>query len=308
VDNANPTPEEANALQRDWFYDGALSAYAVLHFPFLIWATSAATSGSLSAGALIGFVWSVGLITGGLGITVAHELGHRLGRWERWVSKLLLGSVCYVHFQIEHNKGHHSTVATPHDPATARFGESFYAFWPRTVFGSFAGAWHIERERLEKTGKPWWSLNNQMWWAAVLPLSMAFILGALFGWGGVVFFFVQSFVAFSLLELVNYVEHYGLLRQRRADGSYEKISAAHSWNATQRVSNWLLFNLERHSHHHIHQSRPYQTLKHMENAPQLPAGYSALTVMVLIPPLWRALMDQRTIEYRKAHGVPVPGT
>jgi alkane 1-monooxygenase len=253
-------------------------------------------------------VWSVGLITGGIGITVAHELGHRLGRRERWVSRLLLGSVCYAHFQIEHNKGHHSKVATPDDPATARFGESFYAFWPRTVFGGLIGAWHIERDALKKAAKPWWSLNNQMWWVVVLPVSMALVLGVLFGWRGVVFFFVQSFVAFSLLELVNYVEHYGLLRQRYADGSYETITAAHSWNATQQVSNWLLFNLERHSHHHIHQSRPYQTLKHMEEAPQLPAGYSALTLVVLIPTLWRALMDQRTIDHRKTHGVPVPGT
>jgi alkane 1-monooxygenase len=254
----------------------------------------------------IAFATGMALVTGGIGITVAHELGHRTEKTEQTYSKILLMTVCYMHFFIEHNRGHHVRVATPDDPATSRKGETFYAFWWRSVTEGYLSSWHLEAERLKKKGDEFWSFSNQMIWFQILPIAFIAFFFGLFSfmqgrwvWEVPTFFFVQSFLAFSLLELVNYLEHYGMERAKLPSGQYEKVTPIHSWNASQLVSNFLLFQLQRHSDHHAYAHKRYQVLDHNEASPQLPAGYSAMIILACIPPLWFAVMDPRLSEWRK---------
>lgn len=297
-DRSNPAPEEETRLERALFHRFVLYAYVPLHFALLAGGALLIAGGGLRWWETTGLVLSVGTITGGLGITVAHELGHKLSRPDRLLSRLLLASVCYMHFHIEHNKGHHARVATPEDPATARFGESFYRFWPRTVAGSFLSAWRIEARRLARRGLPPWHWRNQVYGCVAAALAFALAALLLAGVAGLAYFLAQSLVAVSLLELVNYIEHYGLRRRRLAPGAYEKVDVRHSWNTSRRLTNFLLFNLQRHSHHHARQHLRYQLLRHYEASPQLPTGYPGMILLALVPPLWRRVMHPRLRGFR----------
>jgi alkane 1-monooxygenase len=254
----------------------------------------------------IAFSTGTALVTGGIGITVAHELGHRSEKIEQFYAKVLLMTVCYMHFFIEHNRGHHVRVATPEDPATSRYGESFYAFWWRSVKDGYLSAWHLEKERLTKKGLPFWSLKNQMIWFQLLPLIFCGLIFLCFSfllnrwtWEIPVYFFVQSVLGFSLLELVNYLEHYGMERRKLPSGQYEKVTPIHSWNASHVVSNFLLFQLQRHSDHHAYAAKRYQVLHHHDESPQLPAGYSAMILVALVPPLWFSWMNPRLEKWKR---------
>ena len=234
------------------------------------------------------------------GINIGHELGHKRNKIAQFHSQLVLMLVGYMHFFIEHNKGHHVNVATPKDPATSRKNQTFYAFWVQTVFGSWRSAWKIEKNRLQRRGKKVWSASNAMIWYVVLPLSFFATLTAIFSWGTgtiiwavPVFLVLQGVLAFSTLEAVNYVEHYGILRREVAPGRYEKVNPLHSWNSNHRISNFFLFQLQRHSDHHAHASRPYQVLRHFDESPQLPSGYPTMILMSLVPPLWFKVMNKR---------------
>ena len=249
-----------------------------------------------------GIVLSVGVAAGGLGITVAHELIHKAGAFERTLGQLLLLNACYMHFFIEHLIGHHGRVATPDDPASARLGESFYAFYPRTVVGSFRSAWGIEQARLERAGVRTWGPRNRMLWYVALPLAVATGLGVAWGPAAGVFFLAQGVVAFSLLELVNYLEHYGLARAPLANGRFERVNEAHSWSCANRLTNWFLFQLQRHSDHHMNAMRRYEALCHLDGAPELPTGYAGMIWLALLPPLWRRVMDPRVAAVRRAVG------
>ncbi|MEA5444317.1 alkane 1-monooxygenase [Gammaproteobacteria bacterium AB-CW1] len=297
-DRANPDEEALETLLRSPYYRLILLLWLPVQYALITWAVWQAGQG-LDWLTLAGLAISTGVLSGGVGITVAHELGHSRRPPDRAVARLLLVSVAYLHFLVEHNRGHHARVATPDDPATARFGESFYRFWPRTVLGSWQSAMGFERERLDKAGLPRWHPRNQMIWAVLGPLGLAIAAWLLAGGAGLLLFLVQAFVAFSLLELVNYIEHYGLERQRRPNGGYAKVDIHHSWNASERFTNLLLFNLQRHSHHHAHSLTPYQALKHFDESPQLPSGYAGMIVLALIPPLWRRIMDPRARHYRE---------
>jgi alkane 1-monooxygenase len=235
---------------------------------------------------------AVGVVTGGMGITIAHELGHRASRLDRGIARALLVSVCYGHFYVEHVRGHHVRVATPDDPATAPRGMNVYRFVVRSVMGSFMHAWKLEAMRLRRLGRSSWSLSN---WTLTGSMASAALL-ALAAWAGgapaAVLFVVQSAVAIVLLEIINYVEHYGLLR-RLVDGRYEPVRDEHSWNADFVVSNWILFNLQLHSDHHARMQKPYEQLRTMPHAPQLPAGYPTMVLLALVPPVWFATMDRR---------------
>ncbi|MGE3727148.1 MAG: alkane 1-monooxygenase [Candidatus Sericytochromatia bacterium] len=252
----------------------------------------------------IGFTLSVGICTGGLGITLAHELIHKVDRFERFLGQALLMPVCYLHFYIEHLYGHHRRVSTPDDPASSRLGESFYSFYLRTVIGSWRSAWGIEKRRLEKQrpGKRQqrlWSFHNRMLNYSLLSGSFGLGLFLLWGPKALWFFMGQSIMAFSLLEAVNYVEHYGLERREIRPGVYEGVNIRHSWNANFLLTNCLLFMLQRHSDHHAHQSRRYPVLRQFEESPQLPAGYAGMILLALLPPLWRKVMDPRVEAYRE---------
>jgi len=244
---------------------------------------------------LTGYEWagllvSTAIITSGIGITVAHELMHRKAPADRALAEVLMLMASYPHFCIEHVLGHHRNVGTPNDPATSRLGESLYAFYVRVVSGGLRSAVHLERERIRKRGIRWYDPRNRLLrYAVELAAGYAFV-ALLFGWGGLVFYVAQGVVAATLLEMINYVEHYGLARQRAGD-RWETVRPHHSWNANNRVSNWWLFNLQRHADHHAYASRPYWQLRAVENGPQLPASYPVMVLLAMVPPLWRRVMD-----------------
>ncbi len=306
LDKKNVPPSRVALVAEEFYYRFVTYVWTYFQVAFVCWGTYAISQGTLSRWwEWLAFAIGFSLITGGIGITVAHELGHKKSALEQFYSKVLLMTVCYMHFFIEHNRGHHVYVATPEDPATARKNESFFRFWFRSVFVGYAHAWKHEVERLKRNALPAWSLRNQMIWFAVLPvlfcavLTWAFSTAGTVNWQIPLFFFVQSFFAFTLLELVNYVEHYGIVRKQLADGRYERVNPLHSWNASHMLSNFFLFQLQRHSDHHAHAIKRYQVLDHYEESPQLPFGYPTMIILALVPPLWFRLMNPRLEEWQQ---------
>jgi alkane 1-monooxygenase len=254
--------------------------------------------GGLSPLEIIGLILSIGVSSNVLGLSAAHELAHRINvKFEPMLSKILYGTVLYFHFGLEHVVGHHKRVATPEDPATARLGESFYAFLPRTVFGGFNSAWEFEAGRMKKQNLPVWSMRNPMVVGLLAQTAVTVFIAAVFGGMGIFYLLAQSFIAISLVESANYVVHYGLLRKEIAPGKYEPVRPWHSWNSSNWLSNHFLFNIQRHSDHHYKAGRRYQLLRHYDDVPQLPNGYAGMIVLALIPPLWRKIMDPRVHKF-----------
>jgi alkane 1-monooxygenase len=272
----------------------------------IAWAIDVAASGALTWVEVTGLVVSTGLTAGTIGITFAHELIHRPGRLELALGEILLATTSYTHFAIEHVYGHHRHVATPRDPATARLGESLYRFIPRCVAGSVASAWRLETQRLARRGRRAWHPSNRMLRYGATQVVMYVTVAVVWGAAGALFLAAQAIVAFSLLETINYIEHYGLVRREVAPGRYERVMPWHSWNSSHRVSNWLLINLARHSDHHLVASKRYQMLEHLGDAPQLPAGYGAMFVAALCPPVWHRVMDPRVERWRARHAATPP--
>ncbi len=304
-DGENPPDELVEALENDRYYRYCTYIYLPFQFASLVFAcylwsadnlSWLGIDGGLGIASKIGLALSVGVVAG-IGINTAHELGHKKVELERRLSRIALAQSFYGHFYIEHNRGHHVRVATPEDPASARFGESFWAFLPRTVIGSVRSAWRLERARLERLGKPVWSLRNDVLSAWALSVVLFGGLIAVFGIGIAPYLVIQAVFGFALLEAVNYLEHYGLLRQRTANGRYERCSPAHSWNSDHLVTNIFLYHLQRHSDHHANPTRRYQTLRSMEMSPNLPAGYATMIGLAYIPPLWRKVMDHRVLDH-----------
>ncbi|MCB1045048.1 MAG: alkane 1-monooxygenase [Acidobacteria bacterium] len=290
-DPVNPNEDHYKSFKNSRFHAWVPRLYALFQGALIIWAVWQASN--LTGSQWWWFAISLGLVTGGVGITVAHELGHKSRRLDQWLSQFLLWHVNYMHFFIEHNKGHHAHVATLEDPASARFGESLYRFLPRTLVGGWLSAWRLETKRLKKSGLRLFGHRNAMLWYAVLPQVLALTLGLMGGWKAVGLFYIQATIAVLLLEIINYIEHYGLSRSKGADGRYEKVTPQHSWNATPMISSLLLFQLQRHADHHANPLRPYQTLRHMPHSPQLPAGYASMIPLALVPPLWRRVMHPK---------------
>jgi len=310
VDDRNPSPAEAAALQRSRFLRALPFVWIPVQLALMGWTFWQAGHAQLSALEIIGLTASLGVTTGGIGITVAHELGHKPGRAERAGATVLLAVVGYLHFLIEHNRGHHLRVATPDDPATARLGESYWVFWRRTVPAQWRSAWRLEVARLTRGGRSPASPHNRMLWYALAPPVLTVAVGLALGPVAAAVFVAQAVIAFSLLEAVNYVEHYGLLRRELAPGSYEPVTPLHSWNASHRLTNWLLFHLQRHSDHHAYPARRYPVLRHFDESPQLPYGYATMVLIALVPPLWRRVMHRRLQAWRSvqpAAAAPAPG-
>lgn len=295
-DATNPSESALEALEDDPYYRWCTYLFIPIQFGVIAWAAWLVGSGSLGWVALVGLTWSCGIVSG-IAINTAHELGHKKPELEKWLAKIALAPVAYGHFFIEHNKGHHRRVATPEDPASSRMGESFWHFLPRTMIGSLASAWEIEKTRLARQGKgPWtWQNENLQSWAMTVVLFGA--LTAAFGWIVLPFLVIQAFYGASLLEVVNYLEHYGLLRQKQDSGRYERCQPHHSWNNNHIVTNVLLYHLQRHSDHHAHPTRRYQALRHFDEAPQLPTGYAGMIVLAYITPLWFWLMDPKVVAH-----------
>lgn len=252
--------------------------------------------GSLSIPAKIGIAISTGIV-GGLGINVGHELAHRRDPLERWLAKAAFAPTCYGHFPIAHNRGHHVRVATPEDASSARLGEPLWKFLPRTVWGSLHLAWSLEAKRMRRLGRRTWHVSNEVivGWLVSVAFWTAPLL--VFGPRLLPFIVIQAFCGIALLESVNYIEHYGLLRQRTSNGRYERCAPEHSWNSDFLVTNFLLLNLQRHSDHHTNPDLRYQSLRSSAGAPQLPSGYALMMLIAWFPPIWRNVMDRRVLQH-----------
>ena len=292
-DAENPPDSALKYLEDDRFYRWATYLFLPLQYGSLVLACLLWASGDLSTLESLGLALTTGCVSG-IAINTAHELGHKRKSMERWLSKIALAQTFYGHFFVEHNRGHHVRVATPEDPASARLGESFWAFLPRTVSGSLVSAWELEHDRAERTKTSVWSLrHNDVVNAWLMSLALFAALTAIFGWVVLPYLVLQAAFGFSLLEVVNYLEHYGLARQRREDGRYERTEPRHSWNSNNIASNVLLYHLQRHSDHHANPLRRYQALRHFEEAPELPSGYATMILMAYFTPVWRRVMDPR---------------
>jgi alkane 1-monooxygenase len=242
----------------------------------------------------------LGILSGTIGITYAHELLHQKPKWERALGDILLASVLYGHFRSEHLLVHHRYVATPRDPVTARYGEGFYRFFIRVLHQSFRSALRAEKAMLARRNLPATHASNPFWRYLALQAAFVALAASIGGWWGVFLFATQAFWAVFQLELVNYVEHYGLTRKHLGEGKYEHVKPRHSWNAAHRASNWLLINLQRHSDHHYKPDRRFPLLQNYteDEAPQLPYGYPLMTMAALVPPLWRRIMNPRVKDWR----------
>jgi alkane 1-monooxygenase len=296
MDAANPPDSIIKWLEQDRYYRWCTYVFIPIQYAGLVFACWLWAHGDLSAVDKIGLAFTMAMVSG-IAINTAHELGHKRASLERWLSKVALAQSGYGHFFIEHNRGHHVRVATPEDPASARLGESFWAFLPRTMAGSLRSSWELEAERLGRGGHSRWTYRNDILNAWAMTVALYAVLIAAFGWVVLPYLVIQSVVGSALLEVVNYLEHYGLLRQRREDGRYERTAPEHSWNSNNVASNVLLYHLQRHSDHHANPTRRYQALRHMDDAPQLPTGYAGMIVLALVPPVWRRVMDGRLLEH-----------
>ena len=271
---------------------GWVAGFAAL----LVWSMLELASGTFSLVGSIGWIVSIGIV-GGLGINVAHELIHKDEKLETRAGGFLLSLVSYAGFKVEHLRGHHVHVSTPEDASSSRYNQSLYNFLPQAYARNFINAWKLEAKRLEKKGHSALSWRNELiWWYSITALAFTAFTVA-FGWLGAAFFLGQSFIALNLLEIVNYLEHYGLHRRKLENGRYERTGPEHSWNSNYFLTNVFLFHLQRHSDHHAWAKRRYQILRHHDVAPQLPAGYSAMIVLAMFPPLWRRVMNPRVEAY-----------
>jgi alkane 1-monooxygenase len=299
LDRSNPPDDMIESLEKDRYYRWITYLFLPIQYAGFVGAMYLVARGGLDALDRVGIAVSIGCI-GGIGINTAHELGHKKEAHERWLSKIALAQSFYGHFYIEHNRGHHVRVATPEDPASARMGESLYRFWPRTVAGSLRSAWNLERRRIARRGKHPFRLSNDVLNAWLMSVAL---WGGLVGWLGVgiaPYLVIQAVVGFSLLEVVNYMEHYGMLRRRVGVGErerYERVDPTHSWNSNNIATNVLLYHLQRHSDHHANPTRRYQSLRDFEESPVLPTGYAGMIVLALVPSVWRRVMDPRVLAH-----------
>ncbi|HET7053500.1 MAG TPA: alkane 1-monooxygenase [Solirubrobacterales bacterium] len=296
MDAENPPDSIIKWLEQDRYYRWCTYVFIPVQYAGLIFACYMWADGGLSTLDSIGLALTMGMVSG-IAINTAHELGHKRADLEKWLSKVALAQSGYGHFFIEHNRGHHVRVATPEDPASARLGESFWAFLPRTVWGSLSSAWGIERARLQRMGHSSWSVHNDILQAWAMTVGLFAALAIAFGPVVLPYLLLQAVLGFSLLEVVNYLEHYGLRRNKKEDGRYERCLPQHSWNSNNVASNVLLYHLQRHSDHHANPTRRYQALRHVDEAPQLPTGYAGMIVLAWFPPLWRRVMDRRLLDH-----------
>src|SRR6266540_1525007 len=296
LDRSNPPDDVIEALEKDKYYRWITYLFLPVQYAGFAAAFWLISTGDLSVVDKVALAISIGCV-GGIGINTAHELGHKKESHERWLSKIALAQSFYGHFYIEHNRGHHVRVATPEDPASSRIGESFYRFWPRTVLGSLKSAWNVEKKRYARKDTHPFHIGNDVINAWLMSAVLFAGLISAFGVEIAPYLVLQAVVGFTLLEVVNYLEHYGMLRQKTASGRYERVNPSHSWNSNNIATNVLLYHLQRHSDHHANPTRRYQTLRDFKESPVLPTGYAGMILLALVPPVWRRVMDHRVYEH-----------
>lgn len=290
-DESNLTEAQEAVRKNDSIYDLQVYIMVPIQF-FLLLVFLDSMKETLTISDKIGRITGMGMLCGVIGINVAHELGHRNTWYEQLMSKMLLLTSLYMHFFIEHNKGHHKNVSTNEDPSSARFGEAIYSFWIRSVVFSYISAWKIELAKLRKLNKPFFSFKNEMLLFQLIQIGFLIGIGLFFGWEVMGYFILAAVMGFLLLETVNYIEHYGLERDKKGN-TYERVMPHHSWNSDHVIGRLVLFELSRHSDHHFIASRKYQILRHIENSPQMPTGYPGMMLLATIPPLWFRIMNPR---------------
>ncbi len=295
-DRNNPAESDVTFLEDNLYYRWIVFLAVPLIYLTLGACAWYAVHADLTWYGYLGLAMAAGW-TSGAGINAGHELGHKKTQAERALARLALAPSGYGHFTIEHNRGHHRDVATPEDTASARMGESYYRFIGREIPGAFRRAWVTEAARLSRFGTGPWSIRNEILQTAAITLVT---WGSLVWWLGaavIPFLLIQAFMAYTLLSSANYVEHYGLLRQKTGSGRYQRPEPCHSWNSNHVLSNILLYQLQRHSDHHAHPTRRYQALRHFDEAPQLPSGYFGMFLVAFIPGLWFRVMDPRVLAH-----------
>jgi alkane 1-monooxygenase len=291
----NPPEWAVPQLEADRFYRFLTYALVPVLWSAFVFAVWFVATHDLPWWAQLAMVLNAGAV-GGFGINLGHELGHKHNRLERWLALLALAPSAYGHFTIEHNRGHHAQVATPEDCASARMGESIWRFVWREMPGSAQRAWRLEAQRLSSAGLRVFSLHNQILQGLLITALLWTSLVLWLGWVVMPFVCLTALWTNFQLTSANYVEHYGLLRLKQADGHYERCQPRHSWNSNHVFSNWILFHLQRHADHHAHAARRYQALRHFDDAPQLPSGYAGMFLLAYVPPLWFAVMHPRLIQ------------
>ncbi len=292
ADNSNLSEVEEEIRSHDPIFDWILYLVVPVQYTFLVFFLFSIQEPLLwweSAGRVSAF----GILCGVLGINVAHELGHRSSKFEQFLSKSLLLTSLYMHFYIEHNRGHHKNVSTNEDPASSRFNETLYSFWIRSIVYSYISAWKLEFERMKRKGLAKFSLQNQMLQFQFIQLLFISLIAIVFSFEVMLYFIAAAIIGFLLLETVNYIEHYGLRRTKVNDKHYERVKPIHSWNSNHVIGRIMLFELSRHSDHHYKASKKYQLLKHHENSPQMPTGYPGMMLLSIFPPLWFKVMNKR---------------
>ena len=297
-DPYNPSKEEEEALaQNDSYYKNVLYMATAGQWAGLITMTFVVTQYNWAWHDILGAIISVGALHA-VGLTISHELGHKVRDKHQVLAAKICSACCgYAHFNIEHNKGHHKHVATPEDPASSRMGESLYKFAIRELSGAAKRGWALEADRLKRLNKSFFSLDNELLHSLAITILAYAALTAAFGWMTLPFLIITAAYGWFQLTMANYIEHYGLLRQKKDDGRYERCQPKHSWNNNFKATNLITLHLQRHSDHHAHPTRAYQILRDYPEAPQLPHGYPAMMALAMVPPLWKMVMDKRVVEW-----------
>lgn len=292
ADDSNLSEVEEEMRSNDPIFDWMLYLVVPVQYAFLIFFLFSIQE-SLLWWETAGRISAFGILCGVLGINVAHELGHRSSKFEQFLSKSLLLTSLYMHFYIEHNRGHHKNVSTIEDPASSRINESLYRFWIRSIVYSYISAWKLEFERMKRKGLSKFSLQNEMLQFQFIQLFLIGLIALIFSLEVMLYFIAAATIGFLLLETVNYIEHYGLSRNKVNEKLYERVKPIHSWNSNHVIGRLMLFELSRHSDHHFKASKKYQLLRHHENSPQMPTGYPGMMLLSVFPPLWFKVMNKR---------------
>jgi len=297
-DPYNPSQEEEEELAKnDSYYKNVLYMATAGQWAGLITMTFVVTQYNWAWYDILGAIISVGALHA-VGLTISHELGHKVRDKHQVLAAKICSACCgYAHFNIEHNKGHHKHVATPEDPASSRMGESLYKFAIRELSGAAKRGWALEADRLKRLNKSFFSLDNELLHSLAITILAYAALTAAFGWMTLPFLIITAAYGWFQLTMANYIEHYGLLRQKKDDGRYERCQPKHSWNNNFKATNLITLHLQRHSDHHAHPTRAYQILRDYPEAPQLPHGYPAMMALAMVPPLWKMVMDKRVVEW-----------
>lgn len=291
VDKKNLSAEEKERTIKNPLFDWMLYGNLFWVFGLLYYGFTVLDTTQLQEYEIVGLVGSLGILLATNAVNVAHELGHRNNWLDQFLSRLLLTPCMYVHFFIEHNFGHHFKVATPEDPASAKYNQNVYSFWWQSVIGQYISAWKIQKNLLKISKRPFVSLKNTVFWGAWAQVLYIAIVMRLFGVTIGILALVIGVISFLMLETINYIEHYGLQRQRTESGRYEKTKEKHSWNSDHIMGRIVLYELTRHSDHHFRTSKKYQELDYYETSPQLPYGYPSSILLSLVPPLWFRIVN-----------------